>query len=247
MSAVSAVLLEAIKELQALPSLQSAILGGGTSLALRYSHRESVDIDLFFPGIIGKAGFEKIKDELYKQFDDAIIGLEFPCDIDDQFLFLRFYIRKDGSQIKVDIMQNMCLVDDAEEIDGVRVLSVNDIGLLKLMSASNRITFKDIYDLHYITEEIPLPDLMHGLKQKEEVFNKEENKTIFALDEEVSPVTNPALLLKFDEETSSSPGRPSHSILRFDIVDGISWLGAKRKWRRKVQELFNNLNIPFSE
>lgn len=59
MSAVSPVLLITIKELQELPSLQEARLGGGTSLALRYDHRESVDIDLLFSDIIGKSGFQQ--------------------------------------------------------------------------------------------------------------------------------------------------------------------------------------------
>lgn len=48
MSAVSADLLEIIIELQSLPSLQHSFLGGGTNLAIRYNHRESVDIDLFW-------------------------------------------------------------------------------------------------------------------------------------------------------------------------------------------------------
>lgn len=64
MKAVSDNLIETILELQQLPSLLSSTLGGGTNLALRYGHRISYDIDLFFPGIIGKQGYECIKEEV---------------------------------------------------------------------------------------------------------------------------------------------------------------------------------------
>ncbi|SFF77588.1 Nucleotidyl transferase AbiEii toxin, Type IV TA system [Salegentibacter agarivorans] len=57
MKAVSPVLYQSIKELQSLKSLQSFALAGGTNLAVRYDHRESIDIDLFCTEIIGFKGF----------------------------------------------------------------------------------------------------------------------------------------------------------------------------------------------
>lgn len=47
MSAVSPELRKTILELQQLSSVSKFSLGGGTNLALRYSHRISIDIDLF--------------------------------------------------------------------------------------------------------------------------------------------------------------------------------------------------------
>ena len=58
MQAVSPALLQTIKELQQLPSLNAFALAGGTNLALRYNHRISEDIDLFSTNIIGIEGFE---------------------------------------------------------------------------------------------------------------------------------------------------------------------------------------------
>ncbi|MFC0513684.1 nucleotidyl transferase AbiEii/AbiGii toxin family protein [Mucilaginibacter angelicae] len=75
MSAVSPELIEAIKELQKLPSLKSALLGGGINLAIRYDHRQSVDIDLFFPEIIGREGFEQIKRKLRLNLMEMYMGL----------------------------------------------------------------------------------------------------------------------------------------------------------------------------
>jgi hypothetical protein len=243
MNAVSPVLLETIKELQGLPSLQSSLLGGGTSLALRYNHRESVDIDLFFRGQIARKGFQSIEKEVYKFYNEAIIGMDYPCDIDDQYVFLRFYVRKAEEHIKVEILQNMCMTDQGESLDGVRALSVNDMGMLKLMAASNRSSFKDIYDLHYITELVPLIKVFRQLQEKQAKFTGESYRTIFDLDGELSPVDNPHLLMKFDDETSPKAGRPAHSTHLFKIVEGTSWLAAKAAWRRKVRQLFKDLNI----
>ena len=64
MNAVSSEILKTILELQSLPSLSEFALGGGTNLAMQYNHRVSDDIDLFCPDIIGRRGFNKIKDEV---------------------------------------------------------------------------------------------------------------------------------------------------------------------------------------
>ena len=60
MKAVSPVLYQTIKELQSLKILKSFALGGGTNLAVRYDHPESIDIDLFCTENIGSKGVIKI-------------------------------------------------------------------------------------------------------------------------------------------------------------------------------------------
>lgn len=55
MIAITNELLSTIQALQRLPSLQEARLGGGTSIALRFNHRESVDVDLLFSEKSAKA------------------------------------------------------------------------------------------------------------------------------------------------------------------------------------------------
>mgnify|MGYP006347831583 CR=1 FL=1 len=56
--------LKTIHELQSFECFEVTALGGGTNLAIRYQHRISTDIDIFFPGIIGKAGYVKIINEV---------------------------------------------------------------------------------------------------------------------------------------------------------------------------------------
>ena len=52
MNAVSLVLFQTIKELQSLKNLQFYALAGGTNLAIRFNHRESIDIDLFLKKLL---------------------------------------------------------------------------------------------------------------------------------------------------------------------------------------------------
>lgn len=246
MKAVSDSLIETILELQHLPLLSSSSLGGGTNLAIRYGHRISYDIDLFFPGIIGKQGYELIKEEVTAFYGDDVFAMDYPCDEDDQFLFQRFFIRKSESAIKVEILQNMQTYLEPEIIDGIKVMNVYDIALLKLMSASNRASHKDIYDLDYLTDHIALAELMDLLKSRQQIYNQPEHQNIFDQDGEFSPIDNPDLLLKFEEPMKGSSSRPGHSNPRVDFIDGgKNWAVARSSWRRKVRAYFRSIDKDF--
>jgi hypothetical protein len=246
MKAVSNSLIETILELQQLPSLSESSLGGGTSLAIRYGHRISYDIDLFFPGIIGKQGYEAIKEEVVTFYGDKVFAIDYPCDGDDQFLFQRFFVRKDETSIKVEILQNMQTYLEPEIINGIKLMNVYDIGPLKLMSASNRANHKDIYDLDYLTDHIGLNELMDLLKNRQRHYNQPEHENIFDQDGEYSPVDNPDLLLKFEEPKKGSTSRPGHSNPRVDFIDSAkNWAVARSSWRRKVREYYRSIGKDF--
>ncbi|PXY46503.1 nucleotidyl transferase AbiEii/AbiGii toxin family protein [Flavobacterium hydrophilum] len=177
MDAVSQDILKTISELQTLPSLSAFALGGGTNLALQFNHRISDDIDLFCPDIIGREGFQKIQKEVSDYYGNKAGRFDNPCDINDQFIFLRFFINTDsGSVLKVELLQNMKNIYPIEIKDNIRLLSKTDIGLFKLVSASNRATKKDIYDLDFITNEIPIVDLYKELKSKMSKFSEEKTR-----------------------------------------------------------------------
>ena len=246
MAAVSAELFETIIELQDLSSLKNAVLGGGTNLAIRYDHRESIDIDLFFSGIIGKAGYKEIEKDIYTHFGEYAIRLDYPCDENDQYMFMRFWIKKGESNIKVEIIQNANFLDEPEIVSGARLASIRDIGLLKLMTASNRASFKDIYDLDYLTDDVSLTSLMVDLSYKQETFNEEEHRTIFDLDHEISPVVDPLRLLLFEAKAVARRNRPDHSAHRIlPQANKKNWLAAQSSYRRKVRQLYNNLGVEF--
>src|SRR5690606_14090482 len=247
MSAISPSLLKTIREVQSFKSVEGSALGGGTNLAIRYNHRISTDIDIFFPHIIGKAGFERIKDEVENFYGARVFGFQFPCDIDDQYIFLRFFIICDGETIKVEVLQNMKMLDNFEDIDGIKFVSELDIALFKMMSAANRATQKDIYDLYLLSEKFPLIDLFDHLEKKRTLFSAEEYCTSFDLNGETNPLDHPFTLLKFDEgDVQGSKSRPHHSQNRVDIIkEQKSWPLARSTWGKKVRGLFDELNIEF--
>lgn len=246
MNAVSSEILKTILELQSLPSLSEFALGGGTNLAMQYNHRVSDDIDLFCPDIIGRRGFNRIKDEVSMFYGDKAIRFDNPCDIDDQFVFMRFFIViSKETVLKVELLQNMKNLYPIEIKEGIRLLSKLDIGLFKLVSAANRATKKDIYDLDFITNEIPLVKLYDELKIKISRYSNEKDRTIFDLDKNQSPIDNPQLLLKFDE-VQSSMKMPSHSHDNLHIVgENKQWVVSKIEWRSKVRGLYSHLGLTF--
>jgi predicted nucleotidyltransferase component of viral defense system len=165
MNAVSPAIVKIILQLQSLPSLSNFSLAGGTNLPMRYNHRISDDIDMFCSDIIGKEGFQKIEEEVKKNFGKHVRNFDDPCDINDQYTFLRFYIdAEDETIIKVDLLQNMKSMYDIEIIEDIRLFSIMDIGLFKLVSLSNRSTKKDIYDLDFITNDVKPTILFEELK-----------------------------------------------------------------------------------
>ena len=247
MSAVSSILKQTILELQNLSSISQFALGGGTNLALRYNHRISIDIDFIAPVIIGRIGFDQIIEEVEnvygkKQVNTMLLNTE----LDEQFLFLKMFISKEDQVIKVEFLQNMKCLFTPEVFDDIRVIHKTDIGLFKLMSASNRFAKKDIYDLDYITDEMPLIELFNQFKIKSERFNQSEHKTIFDLDNEINPIDKPELLLEFDSVKISKQNRPSHSNDRIEVLESSkSWQLARLNWRSKVRELYNHLGKDF--
>ena len=249
MSAVSEVLLQTIKELQSLPSLSQFALAGGTNLAFRFNHRESKDIDLFCPEIVGVKHLEAIEKEVINFYGKKnVTGIEYPADKEsEQHSFFRCFVAKPcGARIKVEIIQNMKMMDAVEVIDDVRLVTTKDLGLFKLISGSIRAAKKDIYDLDFITEKISIIELFEALKVKNQLFDKKEHKNIFNYNNNDCPTINPFLLLKFDGGVKQVGVKPMHSNDNILIVDGgKTWRSVATSWRMKVRRLYTHLNIEY--
>jgi hypothetical protein len=159
---------------------------------------------------------------------------------------MRFWVKKHELNIKIEILQNANFLDKPEHVSGAKLASIRDIGLLKLMTASNRASFKDIYDLDYLTEDVSLTELMADLKYKQETFKEEEHRTIFDLDNEISPIADPLRLLLFEAKAAERKNRPNHSDHRIlPQPDKKNWMAAQSSFRRKVRRLFSNLGVDF--
>jgi len=248
LSALTEDLFETLKELNALKSLRDFALGGGTNLALAHGHRRSIDIDLFAGGNIGKKGFDLIEKEIRGFFRSKLLDLSYPCEESEQYTFCRLLVLKKNETIKVDIMHNFKMMRPTELRDGIRTVSEFDVGILKLLSLSDRASQKDVYDLNLITNFIPLPELFAGLKERGVKYSKPEDRNIFDLDRREDPIQDPLSLLKFDRHKDSAGqyGSPFHSNDRLDILNGnISYVEARIEWKLKIRGLFRQLGIQY--
>ena len=138
-----------------LPSLQSFSLVGGTALALRYGHRSSEDLDLFFHE---KFDSKTIENELRHEF-----GNNFSYESGHKKIGLFCYIHK----IKVDIVYYPHLpIAPFEITDNIRMYSSADIAAMKINSILRRGKKKDFWDLYELFQHYQLQQIMGWHKQK---------------------------------------------------------------------------------
>lgn len=229
-----------IKELQQLKSLENFYLAGGTNLALRYNHRESVDIDLFCEDIIGFKGFEKIETELKKHFTTRISFFHYPTKQNDELVFIRVLIQTNKTIIKVEIIQGFKLFNPIEEINGIKLASETDIGLLKLDSLCNRYAEKDLYDLDYITEKTnhSLEKLMRLFETRKQYYLQNNINTIFSLSNQFCPIVNTEMLL-LENHKIAKEKIPYHSDAKLRKNQTL-YRFHKSNWKIKVNYYIKN-------
>jgi len=138
--------LELLREIQHLPILNDFYLVGGTALALHYGHRISVDLDFFTEkefdtSILIDTFKEKYKLEILSQAKNPLT------------LNIRF--------VKTDfIRHNYPLLNSVQKIEGVKLLSIEDIAAMKLNSTMNRGSKKDFYDIYELFNHFDLEELI---------------------------------------------------------------------------------------
>jgi hypothetical protein len=129
--------------------LHSFYLAGGTALALRLGHRISQDLDLF-------ANIQVLDDDLRH---DIIKDLRQNHQVDLlQDSVLGLVLQVDGQPVSF-FSYGYPLLAPTDQVSGVQVAGVLDIGLMKLDAVAGRGTRKDFYDLFFIASHIPLDEL----------------------------------------------------------------------------------------
>ena len=128
-----------------LPSLSSFSLVGGTALALRYGHRSSVDLDLFY----------------HQKFDQPQIVQDLKSEFGDKFLYKQehthFGIFCFINEVKVDFVHFPHLpIKPFETIEQIRFYSLADIAAMKIQAILGRAKKKDFYDLHELLQHFSL-------------------------------------------------------------------------------------------
>jgi len=144
-----------LKELMDIPALESFSLVGGTALALRYGHRSSVDLDLFFHEKFDHSGIvNALETRFYQRFVYKQQNTQFGI-----FCFI--------DEIKVDIVHFPHLpIAEIETDDRIRMYSIEDIAAMKVQAILGRAQKKDFWDLHELLQHYTLQQLMDWHKQK---------------------------------------------------------------------------------
>jgi hypothetical protein len=144
-----------LKKLMAMPSLQPFSLVGGTALSLRYGHRSSIDLDLFY----------------HEKFDQPHLVKELESLFGDNFDYkqqhTQFGVFCFINNIKVDFVYFPHLpIKEIETIDKIRFYSNADIAAMKIQAILGRAKKKDFWDLHELLQHYSLEKIMVWHKQK---------------------------------------------------------------------------------
>ena len=145
--------LDLIYKLMRDQQFKSFYLVGGTALALKLGHRESIDIDLFNTG-----NFDAIKlaVHLEKQYHALIRRQQ------------SNYVSGSISNVEFDLISHKYpAVKQIETIQGIRIMSLEDIAAMKInaiVHSGQRI--KDFIDVHYLLQQFEYNDILEFYCQK---------------------------------------------------------------------------------
>jgi hypothetical protein len=150
-SAVPVNLIKVLKDLQNLIDPSHFALAGGTSLALRFGHRLSVDLDFF---TVSSFDPEALAHDL--GFGAASITGQA-----EGSLQLRI------DNVKVEFLRHGYpkLVED-DLIEGVKLWSLQDVAAMKLNAISNRGSKKDFYDIVALLDHFTLQSMIDLYRAK---------------------------------------------------------------------------------
>jgi biotin synthase-related radical SAM superfamily protein len=147
--------LETLTGLMQCQTLKDFYLVGGTALALQWGHRISDDIDMFRFTTEDVDG-TLILDEIEGKFQNV-------SELSRQNYYLKLLI----NGVKIDLLRyKHPLITPIIEIDGIRMLSPQDIAPMKLLAISNRGAKKDFYDLYFMFQQFSLEEMYQFSERK---------------------------------------------------------------------------------
>jgi hypothetical protein len=144
--------LDLLKALCAHRTLAPFALAGGTSLALRFGHRTSVDLDFFTSEPFDN---DVLVDELKQDFplDDRRRG---PTGV----AAILHGVRLDFVKYRYKPLHAPDVIDE------IRLMSLPDVVAMKLSAITNRGEQKNFFDLHTLLTELGLPFLLQCYNEK---------------------------------------------------------------------------------
>ena len=143
--------LELLRLLSAEPAFSAMRLVGGTSLALQYGHRTSVDLDFF-----GMFDADTPFSSILRGYGQLTIIKESPK--------IKVYLL-DG--IKVDFVHyDYPWIESPLLVDGLTLATPPDIAAMKVNAIEGRGSKKDFIDLYYLLHYYTLAEILDYYKQK---------------------------------------------------------------------------------
>ncbi len=141
-----------LKKIMAIPELSGFHLAGGTALALHIGHRKSVDLDFF-----GARPFDK----------DEILSLLEDCGELHILQHFRNILILNINGVKVDFVNYKYVwLREITETEGVRLVSLADIGAMKLAAIAGRGRKRDFTDLYFLLKQFTLSELLGFYREK---------------------------------------------------------------------------------
>lgn len=140
--------LELLRKLMTEPLLNEMRLVGGTSLALQYGHRRSVDLDFF-----GKTteDVEELTAVMHHCAETVVRG---KCTNRIKAYYL--------NEVKVDVVNyDYPWIDEPVIENGLRLASAKDIAAMKVNAVMGRGTKKDFIDVYFLLRHYSFDDLMN--------------------------------------------------------------------------------------
>lgn len=145
--------LELLKRLSAQPEMEGLRLVGGTSLALQYGHRQSIDLDFF-------GELSATQDEILSMIEK--IG--------------SFILRNRTGKILQVIIDNVMVdivdysqypwIDTPLTTDGLTLASPKDIAAMKINAIEGRGSRKDFIDIYLLLQHYSLDEILTFYSQK---------------------------------------------------------------------------------
>ena len=139
------------------------VLVGGTNVSLRYGHRKSIDIDMFTDADYDTIDFSEIDSFFKNQFayclggDDAqIIGMGKS--------YLAGHSIEDA--VKVDLFYTDPFIRPVEQMDKIRMASIEDLIAMKVEVLTKKGRKKDFWDLHLFLDYFPVEKMIALHKER---------------------------------------------------------------------------------
>ena len=145
--------LELLKKLSVQPEMQGMRLVGGTSLALQYGHRQSVDLDFFGELTVSQEEILSMMDRLgsyhLRNRTSSILQLIV-----------------DGVMVDIVDYSRYPWIGEPVCHEGVTLASPKDIAAMKINAIEGRGSRKDFIDIYLLLQHYSLDDLLAFYSQK---------------------------------------------------------------------------------